>query len=176
VSRSRRRYDERGVALPTMAALVSAAAVVVAGGAFVGTAWLAPGPSAAARPAVVAPRHATSTPSPSPTPAVVAPRPVLKKKHRTPDVRRGQTYVEVYNNSNVTGLAGRTAKRIANAGWQVVGSDNWYGTIPETTVYYPPRLHTEAKLLAKDLGIHRLHTAISPMKFDRLTVILTSGY
>jgi LytR cell envelope-related transcriptional attenuator len=176
VSRSRRRYDERGIALPTVAALVSAAAVLVAGGAFVGTAWLAPEPSAAARPAAVAPRHVTATPSPSPAPATVAPKPVLKKKHRTPDVRRGQTYVEVYNNSGITGLAGQTAKKIADAGWQVVGSDNWYGTIPSSTVYYPARLHAEAKLLAKDLGIHRLHPAISPMKFDRLTVILTSDY
>ena len=176
MSRSRRRYDERGIALPTVAALVSAAAVLVAGAAFVGTAWLAPAPSAAARPATVAPRQVAAPHSPPPTPATVAPRPVLKKKHRSPDVRRGQTYVEVYNNSNVSGLAGRTAKKIADAGWQVVGSDNWYGTIDASTVYYPPRLKAAAKLLAKDLGIHRLHAAISPMKFDRLTVILTADY
>ena len=32
---------------------------------------------------------------------------------------------------------GRAAQATA-AGWQVVGADNWYGTIPATTVYYPP--------------------------------------
>jgi hypothetical protein len=174
VSRSRRRYDERGVALPTLAALGSAAAVLVAGGAFVATAGGAPAARPEAVPASTPARHATV--SPPPAPATVAPKPVLKKKHRTPDVRRGHTYVEVYNNSGITGLAGSTAKKIADAGWQVVGSDNWYGTIPASTIYYPSRLHAEAKLLARDLGIHRLHPAISPMKFDRLTVILTSDY
>jgi hypothetical protein len=55
----------------------------------------------------------------------------------------------------------------------VVGSDNWYGTIPASTVYFPPRLEAQAKLLGRDLGINRLRPAIAPMKFDRLTVILT---
>ncbi|HET6626316.1 MAG TPA: LytR C-terminal domain-containing protein, partial [Nocardioidaceae bacterium] len=89
---------------------------------------------------------------------------------------RGDVFVEVYNNSGISGLAGSTAERISGAGWQVVGSDNWYGTIPASTVYYPDRLQAEAKLLGKDLGIKRLKPAISPMRLDRLTVILTSDY
>ena len=52
-------------------------------------------------------------------------------------MRRGGTYVEVYNNSGISGLAGTTAARAQGAGWQVVGSDNWYGTIPASTVYFP---------------------------------------
>ena len=90
-------------------------------------------------------------------------------------VRRGDTYVEVFNNSGITGLAGSTAGPAQGAGWQVVGSDNWYGTIPASTVYYPARLHDQAKLLASDLGIARLRPAIAPMP-DRLTVILTRDY
>ncbi len=58
----------------------------------------------------------------------------------------------------------------------MVGSDNWYGTIPVSTVYYPPRLRAAAKQLARDLGITRLMPAVPPMQFDRLTVILTSSY
>ena len=54
--------------------------------------------------------------------------------------RPGKVYVEVYNNSGVTGLAGEVAASATQAGWQVVGSDNWYGTIPASTVYYPPKL------------------------------------
>jgi hypothetical protein len=165
---ARRARDERGVALPSPVALLSAAAVVLAGIAFVAT---SPGREAA---------HATkapvaAAPTPMPTPTRTAPRTVIKKKHK-PQIRRGDTYVEVYNNSGISGLAGRTADRISGAGWQVVGSDNWYGTIPSSTVYYPTRLHAEAKLLAKDVGITRLKPAISPMRFDRLTVILTSDY
>ena len=88
-------------------------------------------------------------------------------------MKRSRTYVEVYNNSGITGLAGRVAGKAADAGWQVVGSDNWYGTIPATTVYYPQRLKAEAKVLGLDLGIRRLAPAVDPMRLDRLTVILT---
>ena len=55
----------------------------------------------------------------------------------------------------------------------MVGSDNWYGTIPASTVYYPKRLAKAGKLLALDLGIQRTAPAVDPMRLDRLTVILT---
>ena len=90
-----------------------------------------------------------------------------------PAVQRAKVYVEVYNNSGISGLAGQTATRASDAGWQVVGSDNWYGTIPASTVYYPPRLEAAARLLGKDLRINRLRPAVAPMRLDRLTVILT---
>jgi hypothetical protein len=101
---------------------------------------------------------------------------IRHRKPPKPVVRRGETYVEVYNNSGISGLAGSTAARAQGAGWQVVGSDNWYGTIPASTVYYPPRLHAAARLLGRDLGISRLRPAIAPMRGDRLTVILTGDY
>jgi hypothetical protein len=87
---------------------------------------------------------------------------------------RSEVYVDVYNNSGITGLAGATAARASDAGWQVVGADNWYGTIPASTVYYPQRLEAAAKVLALDLGISRVVPAIEPMDLDRLTVILTA--
>ena len=90
-----------------------------------------------------------------------------------PAVERGKVYVEVYNNSAVTGLAGRVAQKAGNVGWQVVGADNWYGTIPTSTVYYPKKLERAAKLLALDLGIERTAPAVEPMRMDRLTLILT---
>ena len=160
------RADERGIALSSPLALLSAGAVLVAGAAFVFTGD-DPAPVQAARPVMA---------TPSPTPISVAPAPVVeeaKPKRKKPTVRRDRTYVEVYNNSGITGLAGSTARTAAGAGWQVVGSDNWYGTIPASTVYYPPRLQAQARLLGKDLGINRLRPAIAPMRFDRLTVILT---
>ena len=60
------------------------------------------------------------------------------------------------------------------AGWQVVGTDNWVGSVPANTVYYPERLQRAAKQLALDLGIDRTMPADGAMKLDRLTVILTS--
>jgi LytR cell envelope-related transcriptional attenuator len=82
-------------------------------------------------------------------------------------------YVEVYNNSSISGLAAGAAATLQDVGWQVVGTDNWYGNIPSNTVYYPAQLRTQARQLAKDLGISRIHPAVPPMRFDRLTVILT---
>ena len=165
---------QRGLAMSSPVALLSVGAVVLAGAAFVATSGHEDEP--ATRPAAAA-RPATATATPSPTPTSTAPAPVVKKKPtKKPVVRRGGTYVEVYNNSGISGLAGSTAARAQGAGWEVVGSDNWYGTIPASTVYYPARLHAQAKLLGKDLGISRLKPSIAPMRGDRLTVILTSDY
>lgn len=171
---SRRRTGEAGFALPSLLALGCAAAVVAAGVAFLTTGR--PPTPVRAQPAahVTAPATTTIPVKTTAPPAVL--KHVRHTRHSRPTVRRAHTYVEVYNNSGITGLAGRTAARASGAGWQVVGADNWYGTIPASTVYYPPQLHAAAKLLAHDLGIHRLRPAIAPMKFDRLTVILTSGY
>jgi hypothetical protein len=173
-----RRRDERGIALPTPVAALSLGAVLIAGVALFATSG-----TPEERPAEAA-RQVTATPVPTPAPTSTAPAPVIEKKQEKkkpkpkpkPEVRRGEVYVEVYNNSGITGLAGKTAATISGAGWQVVGSDNWYGTIPQSTVYYPERLETAARMLARDLGINRLRPAISPMRFDRLTVILTSDF
>ena len=165
---------QRGLAMSSPVALLSVGAVVLAGAAFVATSGHEDEP--ATRPAAAA-RPATATATPAPTPTSTAPAPVVKKKPtKKPVVRRGGTYVEVYNNSGISGLAGSTAARAQGAGWEVVGSDNWYGTIPASTVYYPARLHAQAKLLGKDLGISRLKPSIAPMRGDRLTVILTGDY
>jgi LytR cell envelope-related transcriptional attenuator len=165
----RRAADERGVALSSPVALLSAAAVVIAGAAFFATG------SEQATPVDVA-KPVTATPT-APPPSKTAVVPVIKeKKRKRPPVRRAGTYVEVYNNSGISGLAGSTAARASGAGWKVVGSDNWYGTIPASTVYFPARLEAEAKLLGRDLGIRRLRPSISPMRLDRLTVILTADY
>ena len=168
--RSLPRRDQRGVALSSPLALLSVAAVVVAGVAFVLTNDDEPGAAVQAA--------ATARPS-SPThsaPSDPTPRAAKKPVHAKAPVRRGDTYVEVFNNSGISGLAGSTAARAQGAGWQVVGSDNWYGTIPASTVYYPARLEAQAVLLGKDLGIARVKPTIAPMRGDRLTVILTRDY
>lgn len=94
-----------------------------------------------------------------------------KKKNKDKPVPRA--YVEIYNNTKISGLASSTSSQVQGAGWKVVGTDNWYGNIPATTIYYPERLEKQAKLLAQDLGIDRVRPAVDPMKFDRLTLILT---
>jgi len=123
---------------------------------------------------------ATSSPTPTATPEkTTAPEVVVTPSvtpTAAPTVNKGQTYVVIFNNSNIKGLAGKTSERAQGAGWNVVGSDNWYGTVDTSTVYYGDKLKPGAQQLAKDLGITTIKPAIKPMRADRLTVILTSDY
>jgi hypothetical protein len=156
----RHPHDQHGLVSSSALALLGAGAVLAAAATY----FLTVPPAETAKPVEL-----TAAP-----PQEVQPRVHLEEKSRpAPVVRRGDTYVVVFNNSGVTGLAGRTADRLSGAGWKVVGSDNWYGTIPENTVYYPERLRAQGRLLAKDLGIPRVRPAIDPMQMDRLTLILT---
>lgn len=158
--------DERGVAFPSPLVMLSVVAVAMAGIAFVATRDQAPTEREVIQPAAAPSASATAgsgrEPKPTATPTKTAP-PVI----------RGEVYVEVYNNTGIAGLASRVAASATGAGWQVVGSDNWVGTIPATTVYHPPRLAEAGRLLALDLGISRVQPAVAPMKLDRLTVVLT---
>ena len=166
-----RPRDQRGVVFPSPVVMLSIIAVAMAGIAYVATR----GQEAPERNVTtVARTEPTHTPAAQPTAKpTLTPHKPEKIKHKPPAVERGKVYVEVYNNSGITGLAGSVGAQAADAGWQVVGSDNWYGTIPASTVYYPARLEAAAKMLALDLGIHRLEPAVDPMRLDRLTVILT---
>ncbi len=161
----RRSRDERGVVFPSPVVILSVVAVAMAAVAFVATRDSAPEEKEIT---TISQPEASATPSQTPTAA-----PTRSPKPPKPQVDRSKIYVVVFNNSGVTGLAGRVAAQASQIGWQVVGSDNWYGTIPSSTVYYPPRLEREGKLLALDLGIQRTAPAVDPMRLDRLTVILT---
>lgn len=165
--------DESGAVLPTRLMVLSISAVAFAALAFVATdaPQEQPTPTAAV---VTRPTQLTPVPTLTPSPSVAPRHAKLKPKPKPVD--RGSVYVEIYNNSNIHGLAASTAAKAQGAGWDVVGADNWYGTITSSTVYYPDRLHRAAKALARDLGIKRLKPAISPMRGDRLTVILTADY
>jgi hypothetical protein len=144
--------------------MLSIVAVVMAGVAFFAT--RGDGPAEREIATTVAQPRTSATASPTPTAAPTptrTPKPVVRKK----------VMVEVFNNTPTKGLAGVVSKKASTIGWQVVGADNWYGSIPATTVYYPAKLKREGKQLALDLGIKRTAKAIDPMKLDRLTIILT---
>ncbi len=158
---SGRQPVQRGMVFPSPVVILSIIAVAMAAIAFVATRHEAPTETK-----VVAPARSTATPTSDPT---VEP---VEKPTKKP-VKRAKVYVEVYNNSGITGLAGRVGEQATGVGWQVVGTDNWIGTIPTNTVYYPDRLKRAAKLLALDLGIERTAPADGGMKRDRLTVVLT---
>ena len=161
--------DESGAVLPTRLMALSISAVALAALAFVATNAPAATPTTTA--AVVTTPTPTPTPTPTASPASVAPR---HAKLKPKPLDRSAVYVEIYNNSNIHGLAASTAAKAQGAGWNVVGADNWYGTIAASTVYYPPKLKAAAKLMALDLGLHRVVPAAGGMRLDRLTVILTA--
>ena len=165
----RRARDERGVVLPTRLLVLCISAVAVAGLVFVANdPDQAPGGDTAA--------PAVSTPTSTPAPSTTAPSASPSAKPTPKPIKRSEVLVEVFNNTRVKGLAGGVAEKAKAAGWNVVGSDNWYGTIDGTSVYYPPRLKEAARELGRDLGIKKLRAAEEPMRFDRVTVILTDDY
>jgi hypothetical protein len=166
-----RARNQRGVIFPSPVVMLSIIAIAMAGIAYVATRGQEPTERELTTVAQRPTSSSTPTSTPSPT---LAPREPKKIKKRKPAVQRGEVYVEVYNNSGITGLAGRVAATASAAGWQVVGSDNWYGTIPGSTVYFPQRLEAAAKMLALDLGVDRVAPAVDPMRADRLTVVLTA--
>jgi hypothetical protein len=159
--------NQRGVVFPSPVVMLSVVAVAMAGIAYVATQGEEPTErevTTVAQP---------STPSPEPRQPLPTKKPEKIKK-REPALVRGKVYVEVYNNSGITGLAGQYAAQASTIGWQVVGADNWYGTVPASTVYFPQRLEAAGKQLALDLGIERVQPAVGSMDLDRLTVVLTA--
>jgi len=157
------------VAFPSPLVMLSVLAVAMASITFVATRDEAP-TERRVDTATIASADQTpeATPGTTPTPEAT-PEPKPK-----PQVKRGEVYVEVFNNSGIKGLAASTAAKATGVGWAVVGEDNWYGVVPTTTVYFPPRLKAAGKQLALDLGIKRTAPAVGVMKRDRLTIILTT--
>lgn len=167
------RRSDRGAVFPSPVVMLSIIAVVMAGIAFVVTRDDEPTErkvTTVSDPGSSETDGGDSSDGPDEPDTTPTQKP---KKPKPKPIDRAATYVIVYNNSGITGLAGRIADQASSAGWNVVGADNWYGTIPANTVYFPQPLKREARQLALDLGIERTAPAVDPMQLDRLTVILT---
>lgn len=179
------RRDERGAVLPSPVVWLSIVAIVVAAVAFVTTRDDRPDerevtatsatPSAthgetSSAPATQTPSDDDETATDDPTEATTTPDEPKKTKE---PVDRADYGVVVFNNTTISGLAGEVLGQVGDIGWQAVAADNWYGTIPATTVYFPAGKRDAAQKLALDLGIQRLVPADPAMSDTNLTVILT---
>ncbi|HEV2796056.1 MAG TPA: LytR C-terminal domain-containing protein [Nocardioides sp.] len=154
------------MAFPSPLVMLSVLAVAMAAITFVATRSEAPTERRVDTATIASAEQNAPSVEPSPTPT--------KQPKPEPRIKRGEVYVEVFNNSGIKGLAATTAQKATTVGWAVVGEDNWYGVVPTTTVYFPPRLKAAGKQLALDLGIKRTAPAVGEMKRDRLTIILTT--
>lgn len=161
---------ERGVALPTPVIALSVVAVIAAVIIF----WITGGDGDEGKEIAQAGGSPSASASASPK-AAKAEEKEPPKAEPSP-VDRAKVSVEVYNQSNIAGLAGDVAAKATTVGWNVVGEDNWVGSVPASTVYYPPEMKREGQQLADDLGIKRTHLLVEgSMKGDRLTVVLTGA-
>lgn len=128
------------------------------------------GTTSAARP-VDAATTGPTTAAPIPAPTTQTTPPQAEETTATPVAR--DIPVGVYNNTGTAGLAQSTAAKVLAAGWKVATVSNWRGVISETTVYYPPGSEEQAQTLARDLDIGRVKPLVSPMRSDRLSLILS---
>ncbi|QCW51779.1 LytR family transcriptional regulator [Nocardioides dongxiaopingii] len=159
------RPTQRGVVFPSPVVVLSIVAVAMAAIAFFVTRGVEPDERDVAT---------TVQSTPSETPSAEPSRKPGREKPKPKPIERDRVFVEVYNNSGITGLAGSVGTQATDAGWKVVGTDNWYGTVSGNTVFFPERLERAAKQLALDLGIQRTAPAVGQMRLDRLTIVLTS--
>jgi hypothetical protein len=168
-----RTHHERGAVLPSPVVLLSIVAVALAAIAFVAT--RGDGPVERDISATKAAATPTATADPSDAASDPAAPPTEDEKPAPAPVVRGDHSVVVFNNTAIRGLAGRVAEKVKAAGWKVGAADNWYGTVPATTVYFPKGKKAVAQQLALDLGIARVQPADadSDMSDTNLTVILT---
>ncbi|MCR1784490.1 LytR C-terminal domain-containing protein [Nocardioides carbamazepini] len=172
MSRPTRTPTQRGAVLTSPVVLLSIVAVVLAAVAFVATR----GDGPAERDVSATKASATSTDGATDDPAdePSAP-PTEEQKPAPPPVVRGDHSVVVFNNTAIRGLAARVSDKVRDAGWTVAAADNWYGTVPGTTVYFPKGKKAVARQLALDLGVARVLPADtdSDMSSTSLTLILT---
>ncbi|KAA1425935.1 LytR C-terminal domain-containing protein [Nocardioides antri] len=170
----RSRRDQRGAVLPSPVVLLSIVAVVVAAVAFVVTRDEAPNEREITTSSVNEEPSATQTTDDEVTEPSETETPEEPKKTKPP-VERGEVGVVVFNNTSITGLASEVLAQVDEIGWNAVAADNWYGTIPATTVYFPQGMRDAAQKLALDLGVQRIIPADAGMSDTNLTVILTGA-
>ncbi|MEZ0578240.1 LytR C-terminal domain-containing protein [Nocardioides sp. MH1] len=180
------RRDDRGAVLPSPVVWLSMVAIVLAAVAFVTTrgdksderevTTASSSTSSGSSETTDGSTTATQTPADDdevttdePTGSTTPDEPEKTKK----PVVRAEHGVVVFNNTTISGLAGEVLGKVDEVGWNGVAADNWYGTIPATTVYFPAGQRDAGQALALDLGIQRLVPADPAMSDTNLTVILT---
>jgi LytR cell envelope-related transcriptional attenuator len=119
------------------------------------------------------PKKSTAAATAAATTTKTSPKPTATT---TAAVDAGRLEVVVLNQSSRAGLAASAADRLRAKGW-VVRTGNFRGSVPSTTVYYPPGAETQAKALAASLPTTpRVRERFGNLSTTRLTVVVTASY
>lgn len=114
----------------------------------------------------------TSTPAPTPQ----ATPPVVQASPSAPEAAP-KLAVTVLNNSRITGLADRAARRFRAGGWPIRETGNFTGKVTATTVYYAPGQLASAQRLQQSFsGLVRVRPRFATLPGTGLTVVLTRDY
>jgi hypothetical protein len=83
----------------------------------------------------------------------------------------------VLNQTSRAGLASEVADILRADGWTVPAVGNFHGTVPATTVYYPPGEELAAQTAAEGLqATPRIRPRFGNLSTSRLTVVVTDSY
>ena len=169
--------------MPSVLAVVAVAALITSLAVWRGQDPVQPQAAAATTSSTPASREAlsqapdTATPKASPsTPATVpvstAPVTTVPARSTPRDVQ-----VVVLNQTSRAGLASDVADALRGRGWTVAAVGNFHGTVPATTVYYPPGDELAAQTAAEDLqATPRIRPRFGNLSTSRLTVVVTDSY
>lgn len=170
-----RRSDQRGAVLPSPVILFSILVLAVAAVAYFATRDAEPTEREITTASDTPSSDGDATePTDGESDATDDPTEEETKKPKPP-IDKATVGVNVFNNTTIAGLASEVLAQVDEIGWNALIADNWYGTIPATTVYYPEGMKREGRQLALDLGVQRVMPADidSDMSTDNLTLILT---
>ena len=134
----------------------------------------APAPASTSSTALAAPEAGTTS-AQSAVEGTKAER--TPEAERSPAVDRSTVEVVVLNQTSRPGLAASVAAHLRTAGWDVPAVGNFRGTVPATTVYYPPGGETVALAVARDLrAAPRTMPRFGNLSTTRFTVVVTDSY
>jgi hypothetical protein len=88
-----------------------------------------------------------------------------------------RTPVGIANQTAVEGLEFVAQERFEAGGWEVAATSGFNGTVPETTVYYPPGMEDSAVALSRQFPeISRVAASFEGLNPSRIVVILVDDY
>ena len=126
----------------------------------------------------VLPTSQQVTPTPTPAPTAAATRAPTATQPPAPPAPAPSPIVPVtvLNNSRITGLADRAARRFNAAGWPTETGNYRGGQLAVTTLFYVPGQEASARRFASQFSIGQTAPRIEGLPGSGMTLVLTRDY